>query len=252
MLYMSFTFIFTIVMQCIAQDEVVVPAQLQHAKWVTRLRAVRDASAHPPTPSRIQKNLQHYSIPTTRPPWSVERMPSSLAKVQKHVRKKKGDKSKSLHENSRDAQRLRRATNRDERVAKLGAIKKSANRQWIDRILFCVDHLPDTLHPLEVDEMRSLIQDFVDRNSEELSQLKAERRPGRPPSTRQVLLEQQRDVDAKEFESGFWMPNLQDAETLVKLNDWSGDWISLANMRFVRLRQDGEVKESQFPPRGAS
>ena len=42
-------------------------------------------------------------------------MPKSLAKVQKKVAKKKGS-STSLHENSRDAQKLRRAGARSEKL----------------------------------------------------------------------------------------------------------------------------------------
>lgn len=181
-----------------------------------------------------------------------QKMPSALAKVQKHVKKKKGDKIKSLHENSRDAQRLRRAGNRDDRVARLSSIREQVNKQWIDRIVFFQQRLPETLHPLEIPKVLSLIQVYVERNDDELEQLRLERRAGRPPSTRQTLLEQQRKSDEKEFASGLWLPNLQDEETLVKLDRWAGDWVSLGTMRFVRVDVKGELKESQFPPRGAS
>lgn len=179
-------------------------------------------------------------------------MPSKLSKVQKHVRKKKGDKINSLHENSRDARRLRRAGTRDDRVARGSAVREKLNRRWIDRIFFCQDRLPATLHPLELEEVQEIVEEYLARHDEELEQLKAERRAGRPPSTRQTLLEQQKTVDAQEYESGLWLPNLQDEETLVKLDNWQGDWTGLANMRFVRLEKRGVAKESQFPPRGAS
>ena len=179
-------------------------------------------------------------------------MPSSLAKVQKHVRKKKGKKNKSLHENSRDAQRLRRAEGRDDKVARLSSIRQQVNQQWIERIVFIHQRLPATLHPLEISKIKDLVQGYVKRNDEEIVQMKSERRAGRAPSTRQVLFEQQRRTDEKEFESGFWLPNLQDEETLMKLDGWKGDWIGLSNMRFVRVVKEGELRESQFPPRGAS
>ncbi|KAF2481826.1 translation machinery-associated protein 16 [Neohortaea acidophila] len=179
-------------------------------------------------------------------------MPSKLSKVQKHVRKKKGDKINSLHENSRDARRLRRAGTRDDRVARGSAVREKLNRRWIDRVFFCQDRLPATLHPLGLEEVQEIVEEYLARHDEELEQLKAERRAGRPPSTRQTLLEQQKTVDAQEYESGLWLPNLQDEETLVKLDVWQGDWTGLANMRFVRLEKRGVAKESQFPPRGAS
>ena len=36
------------------------------------------------------------------------------------------------------------------------------------------------------------------------------------------------------------------------LDGWKGEWLSLGVMRFMRVQRDGDVKESQFPPRGAS
>ncbi|KXL47026.1 hypothetical protein M433DRAFT_57952 [Acidomyces richmondensis BFW] len=179
-------------------------------------------------------------------------MPSKLAKVQKHVVKKKGSKINSLHENSRDALRLRKASARDDRVAKVTAVREKANRQWLDRVLFFQEKLPDTLHPLQVEDMQALIRDYVNRHDEELDQLKSERRPGRPPSTRQTVLEGQKDLERKEYESGLWLPNLSDEETLMKLDAWQGDWASLGSMRFLRINIQGGVFESQFPPRGAS
>ncbi|TKA75285.1 hypothetical protein B0A55_05077 [Friedmanniomyces simplex] len=176
-------------------------------------------------------------------------MPSKLAKVQKHVSKKKGSKINSLHENSRDAKRLRNAGARDDRVSRLGAVREKANRQWLERVFFFQDRLPDTLHPLDLESIQALITEYLKRNDEEIEQLKAERRVGRPPSTRFTILEQEKKVEGKEYESGFWVPNLQDEETLTRLDGWKGDWISLANLRFLRVDVGGMVKESQFPPR---
>jgi len=179
-------------------------------------------------------------------------MPSKLAKVQKHVSKKKGAKINSLHENSRDARRLRKAGARDDRVVRLTAVREKANRQWLERIAFLQERLPATLHPLPTEQIRALVQEYLDRNNEELTQLKVERRSGRPASTRQTLLEQQLELETKEYVSGFWLPNLQDDETLIKLDAWKGDWLGLSNLRFVRVAPSGDVNESQFPPRGAS
>ena len=54
-------------------------------------------------------------------------MPKSLAKVQKKLSKKKG-KTGSLHENSRDAQKLRRAGARLEKFERLAAARAKANQ----------------------------------------------------------------------------------------------------------------------------
>lgn len=47
-------------------------------------------------------------------------MPKSFSKVHKHIAKKRGAID-ALHENSRDAKRLRRAGIRDDRVARVSA-----------------------------------------------------------------------------------------------------------------------------------
>lgn len=182
----------------------------------------------------------------------IHKMPSKLSKVTKRVTKKKGTKINALHENSRDAQRLRRAGARDERVANMKSTKQKTNLPWLERVAFFQDRLPETLHPLNVEEMKDLVAQFLQRHDEELNALKAERRPGRPASNRQSLLEQAVKAEAQEFVSGFWLPNLQDVETLQKLDEWKGLWLGLGSLRFLRVQKDGEVKESQFPPRGAS
>jgi translation machinery-associated protein 16 len=179
-------------------------------------------------------------------------MPSSLQKVQKHVNKKKGTRATALHEYSRDARRLKRAGARDEKVTREGKVREKANKQFIDRVEFFRQNLPDVLHPFETSEIQRLIQENLTRYDEELEQLKAERRAGRPPSTRQTLVEQARELEVKEYASGFWVPDLQDAEVLQKLEKWSGDWLGLATLRFARVDASGNVKESQFPPRGSS
>ncbi|KAK6443672.1 translation machinery-associated protein 16 [Oleoguttula sp. CCFEE 5521] len=179
-------------------------------------------------------------------------MPSSLQKVQKHVNKKKGAKASALHEFSRDARRLRRAGNRDEKVSRGNKIQRMSNNQWTERTAFFRDQLPDVLHPFETAEIQRLIEEYLARHDEELAELRSERREGRPKSTRQVQLEQAVDVERKEYVSGYWMPDLQDFESLQKMEAWDGEWTGLANLRFARVDSEGRVKASQFPPKGGS
>jgi len=58
-------------------------------------------------------------------------MPSRYTKIRKHVVKKKGaSKVNSLHENSRDALRLRKAITRDDKVARLNRLRKGENEAF--------------------------------------------------------------------------------------------------------------------------
>ena len=57
-------------------------------------------------------------------------MPRSLSKVQKHVSKKRGGKPNALHENSRDAQRLRRAGAREDKLTKILNAATRSNQNY--------------------------------------------------------------------------------------------------------------------------
>ncbi|CAD0108327.1 unnamed protein product [Aureobasidium uvarum] len=169
-------------------------------------------------------------------------MPSKFAKVQKQVSKKKGG-ALALHENSRDALRLRSAVARDDRVARLGAVREKLND----------DEVPaDPLRPLTDTEVHDVIARYLSREDEALAALKAERRPGRPKSTKQNILEQQQDQEQKEYESGLWIPDMQNEATLTKLRNWKGEWIALSPLTYVRVDKAGSKKESAFPPKGAA
>lgn len=106
--------------------------------------------------------------------------------------------------------------------------------------------------PLSVAEIQAMIEDYLGRDDEELAKLKAERRPGRPPSTRQSLLETSQKTEQNEYASGFWVPDLEDTANLRKLKEWNGTWAQLATLKFCRISKEGHKRESSFPPKGMS
>ena len=57
------------------------------------------------------------------------KMARSLAKVQKKISKKKGNVN-SLHENSRDSQKLRRAGARGEKLLRIATARAKANQSY--------------------------------------------------------------------------------------------------------------------------
>jgi len=93
---------------------------------------------------------------------------------------------------------------------------------------------------------------FITRDQAEIDQLQAERRPGRPASSRQDLLTQTQDTERNEYASGFWMPDFQDEVNLSTLRDWSGDWGAMNQLKYSRVAKDGTVKASAFPPHKAA
>lgn len=65
-------------------------------------------------------------------------MPKNLAKVQKQISKKKNKgATSSLHENSRDAKRLRRAGARSEKLEKLAVERGKASQPLRMFCIYC-------------------------------------------------------------------------------------------------------------------
>ncbi|KAL1596052.1 translation machinery-associated protein 16 [Nothophoma quercina] len=157
-----------------------------------------------------------------------------LSKVHKAIAKKKG-KNPNLHEGSRDTKRLQRASARDDKLNRLSKLREKENR-----------------HYCGIKDLQAMIEDYLGRDDEELAKLKAERRAGRPPSTRQTLLEQARATEQDEYASGFWVPDLEDEQVLEKLKQWDGKWASLPTLKFARISKEGHKKVSSFPPKGMS
>ena len=120
------------------------------------------------------------------------------------------------------------------------------------RILHFHDNVPDDLQPLSDEKLHSLINQHLSRDDETLAELKQERRPGRPPTSKQTLLEQRLAAEQKEYEQGFWMPDMQNERNLGRLKEWKGHWVSLGQLTFVRVEKGGNVRESAFPPSGAA
>ena len=123
--------------------------------------------------------------------------------------------------------------------------------------------------PIELEKIHSLIQTsvhgricfykllliagrYLSRHDEELAKLKGQRRPGRPSSTREDLLKQSMATEDREYNSGFWIPDMQDEGSLAILQGWNGDWTSLNTIKYVRLSRDGLLQTSNFPPKGLS
>jgi translation machinery-associated protein 16 len=192
-------------------------------------------------------------------------MPKSLHKVQKHIAKKKG-RNAQLHEGSRDARIILRASSRDQRVEKGSSVRRRSNNQYLERIVFIkrelfgedaanIDALNidvPTPEPLSQDEIAKILDQYLSRYDVEYTEVKAARRAGRPLSSREQVLKSLRDSERQEHESGFWIPDLTDQKNVEVLKAWNGQWVALNNMKFVRVSSQGEVKPSIWPPTGNS
>jgi translation machinery-associated protein 16 len=131
-------------------------------------------------------------------------------------------------------------------------MRSPTNHAIVIRVKFLQSAAAGLDKSFSIPEIQDLIQAYLQRNDEELATLKAERRAGRPPSTRETLLKQQQVSEQSDYESGFWLPDLEDGGNLKMLASWNGQWTSLSTLKFVRIAKDGVRKESSFPPKGMS
>ncbi|KAA8646005.1 translation machinery-associated protein 16 [Aspergillus tanneri] len=178
-------------------------------------------------------------------------MPKSLQKVQKHIAKKRGV-VEALHENSRDAKRLRRASARDDRVARVNTNLSRGRLHYVDRITYFQENIPEESEPFSDRDMMDVVTRYINRSVPEIEQLQSERRKGRPPSKREEVLLQRTDLESKEYKTGFWMPDISQRDVIKALAAWNGDWSGLSTMKFIRITKDGGKQSSAFPPKGMS
>jgi len=144
----------------------------------------------------------------------------SLSKVQKTIQKSKG----AMHPKGRKFKQLNRATLREQKIAD----KKMQHVEKKEFELLRVKFLQEAITNREgqetfsLDEIKLFIEAFLTRDDEELDKLKAERRKGRPPTNRQLLLENKKKHEAQEYLSGYLVPDLTDKLTVELLRNWNG------------------------------
>ena len=76
----------------------------------------------------------------------------------------------------------------------------------------------------------------------------------------QSRLEERAENDAREYKSGFWIPDMTSEQGWKALKDWYDglsddqvvEWASLDRLKYVRIRADGDIQKSRFPPGGDS
>lgn len=179
-------------------------------------------------------------------------MARALQKVQKKISKKRNGKTTALHENSRNAQRLRQAGAREDKLARIMSAAAKSNQVYVDRVAWFQEMVKDSEQPLSDAELQQAVTDFVGREDEELAELKAAQRPGRPRSRAEEVIQNRIDAEMSQYKAGFWAPEVRDAESLEKLQHWGGQWGGLGSLKFVRVTKDGDVKPSTFPPKSLS
>lgn len=161
-----------------------------------------------------------------------------MAKVTKSI----GNNKHKVHPRGRKLQQLERATLRDQQLEKKKrqhADNKTVELlrySYIQELIKSVDLASDLTFSKA--DVANFIELFICRDDEELEQLKKSKRSNRPPSNRQLLLEQRKKAENKEFDIGFLAPDLTDAKSVEALRSWNGTFGSLNQVKKFRLRRD--------------
>ncbi|SCV02515.1 LAME_0H02256g1_1 [Lachancea meyersii CBS 8951] len=164
----------------------------------------------------------------------------SLTKLQKN---QKG-KSVAVHPKGRKFQKLATATLREDKIS---AKKRSHNERRtheLGRVKFLQDVVKmDSFQSREtftLEETVLFAKQYIGRDDDELEELKQKRRSNRPPSNRQVALQQKRDTEMKELESGFLVPDLTDADNVAFLRRWNHSFGSMNHLQQIRVNDKAE------------
>lgn len=160
----------------------------------------------------------------------------SLSKVQKTIQKSKG----AMHPKRRKFKQLNRATLRESKINKKKVEHLERKENEMQRVLFfqeAVNSRPEQMFfPLE--EVKLIIETFLSRDDEEIEELQSKRKKNRPPTNRQLLLENKRKLEASEYASGYLIPNINDEKSLKFLRGWNGTSGGVNQVKYIRIAKD--------------
>ncbi|CUS20377.1 LAQU0S01e05248g1_1 [Lachancea quebecensis] len=166
----------------------------------------------------------------------------SLSKIQKN--NKAQGKNLTVHPKGRKFQKLTAATLREDKIAAKKKAHNDRKSNELSRIKFIQDVINsesfENKSVFSLSETVVFIQEFISRDDDELEDLKKKRRANRPPSNRQVVLQQRRDYEMKELASGFLVPDLGDADNVEFLRKWNQTFGSLNTMKLIRVNAKAE------------
>ncbi|KAF3926741.1 hypothetical protein ABW21_db0206558 [Orbilia brochopaga] len=170
-------------------------------------------------------------------------MARSLRKIQAQIKRKRGASSTALIEDSRDAKRLRSGMMRQERLQKSGAARQKALQPKVMRFQHFqqLANADGEAAQLSVADILAHVERFLSSIDEEIQQLAATRRVGRPRSAQEDRLRNLLEREQAEFDAGYEIPDLLDDEGARLLRGWSGRAADVAQLKTRRITRDGRL-----------
>lgn len=146
-------------------------------------------------------------------------------------------KSGPTHPNSRRALQLARIDHRTEKLRAAKSDRKKIAQGKVNNHLTMILLLPpDVAYIPDKGYLHSFLQSsYLDRHSDELKELQAQRRADRPPSKRLVEVQNLVERERLEYETGLEIPDLMNETNVRLMRQWNGDAQALGLFRFVRV-----------------
>ena len=149
------------------------------------------------------------------------------------------------HPYSRKASQVNRVIQRASKLDSRKSTSKTTRQDpVVERFLwfkYAMD--PDSKCLSSSEEEHQLVQQYIDRHSDELQDLISKNRKGQPPhkANRQHWLSMLIDKERREYEkSGFRMPDLTDCDNVLLLRRWEGDFNAMWQFKTKELLKIGK------------
>ncbi|KAJ3230161.1 hypothetical protein HDU81_004737 [Chytriomyces hyalinus] len=150
--------------------------------------------------------------------------------------------AEKAHPFSRKAAQLRRAFAREERVAGLKTMKDADRTRAVDRMVWFKYAIPDEVPNANLELVHDLIDQYINRNEDEIEELKATIRPNRQRPPKIALLEMLQGKDRHEYATGMRVPDMCDAANVARLRKWEGDYNGIGAIKMVSITEASRRK----------
>ncbi|CAG8672621.1 10003_t:CDS:2, partial [Funneliformis caledonium] len=141
----------------------------------------------------------------------------------------------------RKAAQLQRITLRKDRLERDKARRISEAQPIVERLLWFRYALDDALPCATKAEVYDLIEMYIARNDDDISNLDSPKYVHKTKSSKQFLLDALKLKEKREYMEGFEIPNLMDPKNVKILRQWDGDTNSMSRIKTIRIEDPNNI-----------
>ncbi|KAI9102820.1 translation machinery-associated protein 16 [Phlyctochytrium arcticum] len=162
----------------------------------------------------------------------------------KHKMSKIKDVEKA-HPYSRKAVQARRALSREEKMVKIKNASDSKKIRIAERIMWFKYALPEELPAATPEVVYDVIEQYIQRNSDEVERIQSTLRKNRPSPPKLDMLQALAKKDEQEYINGIEIPLLLDQKNVTILRAWDGDYNGISRIKMVTVRRPDAPKDTK-------